>query len=168
MKIKTNLICIIIIILIISIFLIINLQTKNNKNIEKERDVIKENKDMNYKLKITINNKELIFDLEDNKSVKALIDKLKEAPIEINAKEYGGFEKVGELGFTLPTADKEIKTSPGDLVLYQGNQISLFYNENTWSYTKLGKVSNINMNNLINILGNGDIKMILSLYKNYK
>ncbi len=168
MKIKTNLICIIIIILIISIFLIIDSQTKSNKEVIKENDNIKESKSMDHKLKITINNKELIFDLEDNKSVKALIDKLKEESIEINAKEYGGFEKVGDLGFTLPTDDKEIKTSPGDLVLYQGNQISLFYNENSWSYTKLGKVSNVSKNDLINILGKGDIKMTLSLYENNK
>ena len=85
--------------------------------------------------------------------------------IVVNAHEYGGFEKVGDLGFSLPREDTNITTSAGDIVLYQGNQISLFYNSNSWSYTKLGKIQNISSNELKNILGNGDVTITFTLFR---
>jgi len=112
-------------------------------------------------MKIKVNGEVLTVKLENNKATKALVEKLKKGDIKINAKEYGGFEKVGGLGFSLPTSDKYITTSSGDLVLYNGDEISLFYNSNSWDYTKLGKVQNAN--NLKKILGTGDVTLILSL-----
>lgn len=67
------------------------------------------------------------------------------------------------MGFNLPRNDKSITTSAGDIVLYQGNQISLFYNSNSWSYTKLGRVQNVSGAELKNILGSGDVTLILSI-----
>jgi hypothetical protein len=67
------------------------------------------------------------------------------------------------LGFSLPKNDKNITTSAGDIVLYQGNQISLFYNSNSWSYTKLGKVQNISSRELKDILGSGNVTLVISL-----
>ena len=99
--------------------------------------------------------------LEDNSAAKALMDKLKMGDVTIHAEDYGGFEKVGDLGFSLPRSDKYITTSAGDIVLYDGDEISLFYNSNSWSYTKLGKVQNIK--DLKKILGTGDVKLVLSL-----
>ena len=99
--------------------------------------------------------------LEDNSAAKALMNKLKEGDVTIHAEDYGGFEKVGDLGFSLPRSDKYITTSAGDIVLYEGDEISLFYNSNSWSYTKLGKVQNIK--DLKKILGTGDVKLVLSL-----
>ena len=99
--------------------------------------------------------------LEDNSAAKALMNKLKKGDVTIHAEDYGGFEKVGDLGFSLPRSDKYITTSAGDIVLYEGDEISLFYNSNSWSYTKLGKVQNIK--DLKKILGNDDVNLVLSL-----
>lgn len=86
-----------------------------------------------------------VFDvtLEENSATKSLIEKLHEWDVVVNAREYWWFEKVGNLWFDLPRTDKQITTEPGDLVLYQWNQISLFYESNSWSYTKLWKVQNV-------------------------
>ena len=114
-------------------------------------------------IKIKVNNSILEVQLEDNEATKSLVEKLKNGDITVNANEYGGFEKVGNLGFSLPRNDTNINTSAGDIVLYQGNQISLFYNSSSWSYTKLGKVQNVSARELKNILGSGDVKLVLSL-----
>ncbi len=114
-------------------------------------------------IKIEVNNKELVVELEDNKATKELVEKLNNGDIKVEASEYGGFEKVGSLGFSLTREDKQINTEAGDLVLYQGNQISLFYNSNSWSYTKLGKVSNIKAAELKEVLGNGDVTLTLKI-----
>ena len=119
-----------------------------------------ENIDM---IKIKVNSNILEVKLEDNEATKSLVERLKNGDISVNANEYGGFEKVGSLGFNLPRNDKSITTSAGDIVLYQGNQISLFYNSNSWSYTKLGRVQNVSGAELKNILGSGDVTLILSI-----
>ena len=69
----------------------------------------------------------------------------------------------GALGFSLPSSDENIQTSPGDIVLYQGNQISIFYGSHSWSYTRIGKVHNITSNQLKDVLGSGDETLIFSL-----
>ena len=112
-------------------------------------------------INLKVNNHVLKVKLEDNSAAKALMNKLKNGDITIHAEDYGGFEKVGDLGFSLPRSDKYITTSAGDIVLYEGDEISLFYNSNSWSYTKLGKVQNIK--DLKKILGTGDVKLVLSL-----
>ena len=114
-------------------------------------------------IKIKVNNNVLDVKLEENEATKSLVERLKNGDISVKANEYGGFEKVGELGFSLPRNDKNITTSAGDIVLYQGNQISLFYNSNSWSYTKLGKVQNVSAKDLKNILGADDVSLVLSL-----
>ncbi len=112
-------------------------------------------------INLKVNNHVLKVKLEDNSAAKALMNKLKMGDVTIHAEDYGGFEKVGDLGFSLPRSDKYITTSAGDIVLYEGDEISLFYNSNSWSYTKLGKVQNIK--DLKKILGTGDVKLVLSL-----
>ena len=114
-------------------------------------------------IKIKVNSNILEVKLEDNEATKSLIERLKNGDISVNANEYGGFEKVGNLGFSLPRNDKSITTSAGDIVLYQGNQISLFYNSNSWSYTKLGRVQNISSRELKDILGSGNVTLVISL-----
>ena len=103
--------------------------------------------------------------LEDNTSSIAFAQKLKDGDIVVNAHDYENFEKVGNLGFTLPTNDKNITTESGDLILYQGNQITLYYDTNSWSFTKLGKVQNVSQNELKDILGSGDVVLTFSLRK---
>ena len=112
-------------------------------------------------IKLKVNNHVLNVKLEDNSATKALMNKLKKGDVIIHAEDYGNFEKVGELGFSLPRSDKYMTTSAGDIVLYDGDEISLFYNSNSWSYTKLGKMQNIK--DLKRILGTGDVTIVLSL-----
>ncbi len=123
---------------------------------------IKENNDLNINnIKIEVNNKELIVELENNQATKELVQKLNSGNVVVKASEYGGFEKVGSLGFFLTKDDKQITTKAGDIVLYQGSQISLFYNSNSWSYTKLGRVTNVSDAELKDILGTGDVTLTL-------
>ena len=129
-----------------------------------ENNTINEDKveDMG-RIYIKVNNQILDVELEDNSATKELKEKLKNGNIVIEAHEYGGFEKVGILGFSLPREDINVTTTAGDIVLYQGNQISIFYNSNSWSYTKLGKIQNTSANELKNILGNEDVKITFTL-----
>ena len=113
------------------------------------------------KLYINVNGRRLEVALENNASTRALIERLEAGDIIVEAEDYGGFEKVGKLGFSLPADDKQMTTAPGDLILYQGNQLTLHYGANAWSYTKLGHI-NISEHELKDILGDGDVQIILS------
>ena len=136
--------------------------TDKQENIE--NNTINEDKveDMG-RIYIKVNNQILDVELEDNSATKELKEKLKNGDIVIEAHEYGGFEKIGDLGFSLPREDTSITTKAGDIVLYQGNQISIFYNSNSWSYTKIGKIQYTSANELKNILGNEDVKITFTL-----
>lgn len=148
------------------IYTIQNEQTSKINSIENEVNSNINNKEESVKvenIKIKVNNNVLNVKLENNSSVDALVEKLRDGDITINAHEYGNFEKVGNLGFSLPTNNTQIKTSIGDVMLYQGNQITLFYGSNSWSYTRLGKIIGVSESELKNILGNGDTTLILSI-----
>ncbi len=81
----------------------------------------------------------------------------------MDAHDYGNFEKVGALGTQLPTNDERITTEPGDVILYQGDQITVYYDTNSWSFTRLGRVQGVTADELKAILGDGDVTMVLSL-----
>jgi len=106
-------------------------------------------------IKIKINDETFDVKLENNSATQELIKTLEKGNVTVNATEYGGFEKVGDLGFSLPTSDEQVTTAPGDIVLYQGNQVSIFYESHSWSYTKLGKIQNVT--GLKDVLGSGDV-----------
>ncbi len=114
-------------------------------------------------IKIKINDDVFDVKLENNSATQELLKALVKGNVTVNATDYGNFEKVGDLGFTLPTDDENINTSPGDIVLYQGNQISVFYNSHSWSYTKIGKIQSADSTQLKDILGTGDVVLELSL-----
>ncbi len=145
----------------------------NNSNRNKSDELIKEwwnglskSKDnMPNKIKITVSKKTLSVKTEDNAATKALIDALREASISYEANDYGGFEKVGGLGRTLPSSDSQITTQPGDVVLYNSNQIVLFYGSNSWSYTRIGKIQYGTLEELKSFLqaGKGTVSVTLSL-----
>lgn len=101
--------------------------------------------------------------LADNSSAEALRELLKKGPLTIDMSDYGNFEKVGPLGATLPRNDEQITTTAGDIILYQGNQITIYYAQNSWSFTRLGKISDITAQQLKEILGAGDVSVTLSL-----
>ena len=100
---------------------------------------------------------------EDNASVEELKEVLENGDCVVQLHMYGGFEQVGDLGFTLTSDDEQIKTEPGDIVLYASNQISIFYGSNSWAYTRLGKITNMDQGSLEDFLAEGDISITLSL-----
>ena len=116
-------------------------------------------------IKITVSGKSLPVKIVDNEATKALVAALREASISYEADDYGGFEKVGPLGRSLPTGNAQITTQPGDVILYSGNQIVLFYGSNSWSYTRIGKMEYGSLDELKSFLkaGEGKIKVTLSL-----
>ena len=118
---------------------------------------------VNDSVKVQINDNIFDIELENNSAAQELIKELEKGNITVNATEYGGFEKVGELGFSLPASDENINTEPGDIVLYQGDKVSLFYGSHSWSYTKLGKIDNISSNELKEVLGPGNVTLVFSL-----
>ncbi|MBD5362131.1 MAG: hypothetical protein HDR81_04915 [Bacteroides sp.] len=101
--------------------------------------------------------------LTDNEATRELTKLLEQGDIAIRMSDYGGFEKVGALPQSLPTSNTQITTAPGDIMLYQGNQMVIFYGSNSWSYTRLGKIDGATESNLRQFLGNGDIVLTLSL-----
>ena len=107
----------------------------------------------------------LIIKPEDNSSAEALIELLKRGDIAVAMHDYGGFEKVGSLGASIPTNDERITTEPGDLILYQGNQITIYYDTNTWNFTRLGKVQDLTSEQIRKVLGDGDPVVVFSLNK---
>lgn len=112
---------------------------------------------------LTANGKTRSVTLNDNSAATALKDLLKEGDIIVSMSDYGGFEKVGALPQSLPTSNSQITTQPGDIMLYQGNQMVIFYGSNSWSYTPLGKIDNATSANVKEFLGNGSVEIKVSL-----
>ena len=146
----------IIIVLPLIIFLV---DITNRKSKTKESEKMTENQ----KIVLTINNQKLTATLTNNSSTEALVNKLKKENITIEMEDYANMEKVGDLGFHLPRNDQNIKTNYGDLILYQGTNFVIYYDKNSWSLTKLGKIDNISQEELKNILGAGNVTVTLSL-----
>lgn len=106
---------------------------------------------------LMIDGEEYPVEWEDNESV----DALKElCPLTLEMSMYGGFEQVGSLGKSLPSSDEQITTEYGDIVLYSGDRMVVFYGSNSWSYTRLGHID-ITQEELTELLGNGDVELTL-------
>ena len=118
-----------------------------------------ENAVMNMKVQVG----DTIFSatLEENVAVSALVDMMRESPVVLQMSDYSGFEKVGPLGTSLPADNSQTTTHAGDIVLYNGNQIVIFYGSNSWSYTRLGHIDDLT--GWEEALGNGDVTVIFSL-----
>lgn len=101
--------------------------------------------------------------LVNNDATRRLLEILANGPMSVSMNDYGGFEKVGSLPMSLPTSDSRITTEPGDVILYQGRNLVIFYGSNTWSYTRLGKINSLSANEIRAFLGNGAVKITLSL-----
>ena len=100
---------------------------------------------------------------EGNESVAALKELLREQSMSIQMSMYGGFEQVGSLGTSLPRDDEQTTTQAGDIVLYSGNQMVVFYGSNSWAYTRLGKITDKSAGELKEMLGGGDVTITLEL-----
>ena len=99
--------------------------------------------------------------LEENTAVDALVEMMEQEPVTIQMSDYSGFEKVGPLGTSLPTSNQQTTTQAGDIVLYQGNQMVMFYGSNSWSYTRLGHIDDLT--GWEEALGSGDVTVTFSL-----
>lgn len=112
-------------------------------------------------LAIEVGDKLFYAALEDNSSAEALVEKLSEGPVTLELHDYGNFEKVGPLPWELPRNDETITTEPGDIILYQGSQITIYYDENTWSFTRLARIEGVTRESLLEALGPSDTTITL-------
>lgn len=101
--------------------------------------------------------------LADNSAVAVLCKLLQQGDLSLTLQDYGSFEKVGAIESELPANDEQITTKAGDLILYQGNQLVMFYGSNSWSYTRLGKIQGVTQAEMREVLGNGDVSVTLTL-----
>ncbi len=125
---------------------------------------LEEDKTMNQtQFYITANGITFTADFADNYSAEALHDLLREGDLTINMSDYGGFEKVGSIGSSLPRKDTQISTTAGDIMLYQGDQIVIFYGSNSWSYSRLGRIDGADANDLLSAFGSGGTDITFSL-----
>ena len=114
------------------------------------------------KITMTVNEKELSVTLADTAAAQELAEKVSEGAVTVSLSEYVGFEKVGKLPWALTRSDESIDTKPGDIMLYQGNQMTVFYGTNSWSYTRLGRIDDVTAQELETLFGEGDITVTLS------
>ena len=126
-------------------------------NKEKEEENKEENKEMVMKIDGT----KVDVTWEENASVEEL-EELAASGLSISMSMYGGFEQVGSIGKSITQNDKQMTTGAGDIVLYSGNQLVVFYGSNSWAYTKLGKI-NMSQKELADLLGKGDVTITISM-----
>ena len=112
-------------------------------------------------LTITFGDHVLSATFADNSSAAEFQALLAQGPLTIEMEDYGGFEKVGPLGTSLTQNDAQITTEPGDIILYQGNQITVYYGTNTWSFTRLARIDD--PTDLQEKLGDGTVSITFSL-----
>ncbi len=124
---------------------------------------------MEQQLYITIDEETHAVTMEDNVGTRALVAALQTDNITYKANDYGNFEKVGYIGQSFPTADHQMTTSAGDLVLYNGNNICIFYGSNSWSYTRIGKLDGLSADEVRRFVkaGEGEVTITLSLQPIY-
>lgn len=127
---------------------------KNDNGISEE-----ENTEM--RMKVQIGDSTFIAVLENNATTDALVEMMENEPIVIQMNDYAGFEKVGSLGKSLPADNSQITTKAGEIVLYQGNQIVMFYGSNSWSYTRIGRIDDLT--GWEEALGSGNVAVSFSL-----
>ena len=131
-------------------------QESEGRDMENQKD--REQSD----LKMMIGDISVPVEWENNESVNALKEYVSEKPLTIQMSMYGGFEQVGPIGTNLPENDERITTKAGDIVLYSGNQIVVFYGSNSWPYTRLGKITDKTAQELAEILGSENVTITLT------
>ncbi len=115
------------------------------------------------KIQITVDDTTLTAIPEKNSSAEAFIALLQDGPVTVEMSDYAGMEKVGPLGTSLPRNDTHINVDAGDVILYQGNQITIYYDTNSWNFTKLAVIENATKESLLEVLGAGDVDVTFSL-----
>ena len=123
------------------------------------------NNEMTTTLYLTIGGVTKSATLVSNSSTEAFVAQLQKGDITYEAHDYGDFEKVGALGYTFPQNNEQIKTEPGDLILYQGSNLCIYYDTNTWNFTRIGKLDNMSQADIKAWVkaGGGNVNVTLSL-----
>ena len=158
---------------LISVFLLTSTACANGNSKETISSDKGEFSDMKISIQITSDsgNHKLTATLADNSSATAFYELLKKGPLTVDMHDYGSFEKVGSLGTSLPRNDSQITTEAGDIILYQGNQLTIYYDTNSWNFTRLGKVvstgstTTITQAELKKILGKGDVTAVFDILR---
>lgn len=115
------------------------------------------------RMEMKIDGELVAVEWEDNESVAAIKALLRQEPVSIQMSMYGGFEQVGSFGTELPRADEQTTTQAGDIVLYSGSQMVVFYGSNSWAYTRLGRITDKSTEEMEEMLGDGDVTITLTL-----
>lgn len=115
------------------------------------------------KINISIDGRTMSATLADNAATRALVEKLTEGPVTVTMSDYGGFEKVGSLPWPLPASDTQTTAVPGDIMLYTGNSIVIFYGRNSWAYTPLGVLETSNSAEISDFVGSGSKRVTIAL-----
>ena len=115
------------------------------------------------KLKIHVNDTTFTATLNGNSSAKALVELLQKGDLTLDMEDFSNFEKVADLPVTLPRNDTPTDTDAGDLILYLGKRIVIYYDKNSWNFTPLGKIDNVNKKRLKQILGDGNATVTFSV-----
>lgn len=123
---------------------------------------------MNRQIDIEINGQIRTATLQDNRSAEAFLALLTQGPLTIDMRDYGSFEKVGPLGTELPRSDEPITTTPGDIILYQGNSVTIYYAVNSWNFTLLGHIDGATGESMRAFLGGGNPSVTFSLHAEEK
>ena len=113
-------------------------------------------------MKMTINGTAVDVSWENNESVKALAKMAGNGLVTIMTEPYGGFEQVGSIGETLPSSDTNITTKAGDIMLYTGSQMVIFYGSNSWAYTRLGRITDKSDSELKELLGGAGVTVTIT------
>ena len=135
-------------------------ETPESESAGNDAEGFEEEENMGRKIIVEVNGSRFTATLENNKAADALEEMVQKEPVTVQMSDYAGFEKVGSLGASLPASNRQTTTHAGDIVLYQGNQIVIFYGSNSWSYTRLGKIDDLT--GWEEALGNGDVTLTLS------
>lgn len=135
---------------------------EDNKSAPEETDRSADHMEDNT-MKITAGDTSFTATLADNSSVEALKELLAEGPLTISMSDYAGMEKVGPIGTSLPRNDEQISTGAGDIILYQGNSLVIYYDINSWDFTRIGKIEGVMGEELLEAFGDGDVTVTFSL-----
>lgn len=122
-----------------------------------------EESDMAVSIEVSVNDTTWTARLEDSASSQAFVGLLERGPVTVRMRDYAGMEKVGDLPVDLPRSDRPTDVGPGDIVLYQGDQITIYYGTNSWNFTRLGSIQGVDGDALLAVLGAGDAEVAFSL-----
>lgn len=129
----------------------------NNKEVQQAEETT------DMKMNIQIEETTFTATLADNSSVDALKELMTDEPLTLNMSDYANMEKGADLGVTLPQNNEQMNAQAGDIILYQGRTFVIYYDTNSWSLTPIGKIDNVNAEELREVLGTGDVTVTLSL-----